>query len=61
MAKRIYITHTDEVGTEEAVRAVDLCLLHDIDPGSVYTLSNGVGVYYNEKTKNPSFQVWKRQ
>ena len=59
MAKRIYITHTDEVGTEEALWAVDLCLLHDIDPGSVYTLYNGVGVYYNEKTKNPSFQVWK--
>lgn len=60
MANRIYITHTDKVGTEEAISAVDLCLLHDIDPGSVCTLSNGICVRYKEKTKHPSFQVWKR-
>ena len=57
--KRIYITHTDRVTLQEAIEAINVCLVHDLDPGVLMTLSNGLAVYYNDKNKNPSFEVWR--
>lgn len=59
MANRIYITHSDRVTLQEAIEAVYACLVHDVDPGEVVTLSNGMAVFYNDKTKHSSFQVWR--
>lgn len=59
MAKRIYITHSDRVTVNEAVEAIHICLMYDINPGTVMSLTNGIAVRYNEKTTHPSFQVWR--
>ena len=59
MANRIYITHTDRVTPQEALQAVYSCLVNNINPGVVFTLSNGLAVFYKDKTKHPSFQVWR--
>lgn len=59
MANRIYITHSDRVTLQEAIEAVYACLVHDVNPGEVADLSNGLAVFYNDKTKHSSFQVWR--
>lgn len=59
MANRIYITHSDGVTLQEAIKAVYSCLVHKVSPGVVVTLSNDLGVFYNDKTKHSSFQVWR--
>lgn len=59
MANRIYITHSDRVTLQEAIEAVYACLVNDVEPGEVATLSNGMAVSYNDKTKHASFQVWR--
>ena len=56
---RIYISHTDNVSIKEALGAVKVCLVGGMESGAVYTLNNGLGVFYKDKTKNPSFQVWR--
>lgn len=63
MANRIYITHSDRVTIQEAIEAVRACLVHDVKPGELVTLSNsnGMAVYYNDKTKHPTFQVWRAE
>lgn len=55
---RIYIYHTDAVSVKEALEAVKVCLFDGMEPGAVYTLNNGLGVFYKDKTKNPVFDVW---
>lgn len=57
--RRIYITHSDRVTLQEAIVAVHVCLVNDVEPGEVADLTNGVVVFYNDKTKHPSFQVWR--
>lgn len=59
MENRVYITHYDGVTLKEAIEAVNVCLVNDVEPGEVVTLSNGVAVSYNDKTKRPSFLVWR--
>lgn len=59
MANRIYITHSDRVNLQEAIEAVHVCLGSNVKPGSVATLTNGLAVFYNDKTKHSSFQVWR--
>lgn len=59
MANRIYITHSDRVTLQEAIEAVYACLVNDVNPGEIVTLSNGMAVFYNDKTKYSSFQVWR--
>ena len=59
MANRIYITHSNRVTLQEAIQAVYACLINDVEPGEVVTLTNGLAVFYNDKTKHSSFQVWR--
>ena len=59
MANRIYITHSDRVTLQEAIEAVYACLVNDVEPGEVADLSNGLAVFYNDKTKHSCFEVWR--
>lgn len=59
MANRIYITHSDRVTLQDAIEAVYVCLVNNVNPGEVVTLSNDLAVFYNDKTKHSSFQVWR--
>ena len=61
MANRIYITHSDQVTLQEAIETIQVGLANDLlEPGVVVVRPNGLVVYYNDKTKNPSFEVWRR-
>ena len=59
MANRIFITHSDRVTPQEAIETVYACLVNDVKPGEVVTFHNGMAVFYKDKTKHPSFQVWR--
>lgn len=59
MANRIFITHSDRVTLQEAIKAVYVCLVNDVNPGEVVKLTNDLVVFYNDKTKHSSFQVWR--
>lgn len=59
MANRIYITHSDGVTLQEAIEAVYVCLVNDVNPGEVAELTNGLEVFYNDKTKHSCFDVWR--
>jgi len=59
MANRIFITHSDGVTLQEAIEAVYSCLIHDVEPGVVVSFHNGMAVFRKDKTKHPSFQVWR--
>ncbi len=60
MANRIYISHSDQVTLQEALETIQVGLAHGLDRGVVVVRPNGLVVYYNDKTKNPSFEVWRR-
>lgn len=59
MANRIFITYSDGVTLQEAIEAVHVCLGAKVNPGEIATLTNGLALYYNDKTKHSSFQVWR--
>lgn len=59
MANRISITFAENVDTYEALHAIEVCVMDDMEPGAVYTLTSGLAVHQKEHTKNPSFQVWR--
>ena len=59
MSKRIQINHAEDLTPYEVVSAVKVCLLNEMCPGEVVTLTNRISVFYNDKTKNPSFYVWR--
>ena len=59
MANRIYITHSDEVTLQEAIDAVYACLVNHVEPGEGISFPNEMAVFYKDKTKHPSFQVWR--
>ena len=61
MSKRISIQHADDLTPYDAVLAVEVCLRYTIRPGEIITLSNRIAVFCNDKTKNPSFQVWRSE
>lgn len=61
MANRIYITHSDGVTPQEAIDAVYAGLVNYIEPGVCISFPNGMAVFYKDKTKHPSFQVWRKK
>ena len=61
MANRVYITYYSGVTLQEAIEAVNVCLKGKVGVGEVAELTNGVYLCYNDKTKNPSFQVWRQK
>ena len=61
MANRIHITHSDRVTLQEAIQAVYVCLVHDVETGEVADLTNGLAVFYKDKTKHSCFEVWRTE
>lgn len=59
MANRIFITLSDGVTLHEAIEVVYSCLVNNVEPGEVLSFHNGMAVFYKDKTKHPSFQVWR--
>lgn len=58
MSKRITITH-DDIKPADAILAVKVCVFENIQPGEVFTLTNGLAVESSRKAKFPSFYVWR--
>lgn len=61
MSKKIFITHTEDVSTKEAIQAVYIAIKDNIEAGEVVVLTNGIAVDYPGNTKNPSSYVWRRE
>lgn len=61
MSKKIFITHTEDVSTKEAIQAVYIAIKDNIEVGEAVVLTNGIAVDYPGRTKNPSFYVWRRE